>query len=390
MKKLVLLFTMLLATSLAQAAVILQTNEATLELYGNLDSGILVADNLGTVKGTSVMLINSPKLTSKFGVKGAYELGNGTRAGFQFTHMIVPGDGTNGMAAGTGATNAAFNLASFTWLEDPVWGKVSLGRQNSVLYEGTKFLDTRYGTNFGSTLSFWSDSTMFGGTATSKTGVTSLSGSNQVSNAVRYDAPVFKDIKLSGMYVIGAVAGDIDASSRKILSVSYTGIDKLQVGVAGMVSESSAGIITARTIIYGANYKFLTDDKATIAAGWIDLVNPSLADGSANKDFTLTTLTGKYQINPNLALTGGWYKFENNNVETDKATQLSLVADYSLSKSVGIYAGWAQVDNEGGMGVAPMGAGQFNLNSLSTTYPSLIKSAGETQTAVMAGMNISF
>ena len=389
MKKLVLLFAMLLSASMANAAVILQTNDTTLELYGNLDSGVLFGDNLGTNKKSAMILINSPQLTSKFGVKGAYELGDGVRAGFQFTHQILPGDGSNGLAASTGATNQAFNLAAFTWLEDPVWGKISLGRQNSVLYEGTKFLDTRWGTNFGSTLSFWCDSTMFGGSATSKTGMTSLTGSNQVSNAIRYDAPVFKDIKVSGMYVIGEVAGDIDASSKKILSVSYTGIDKLQVGVAGMVSESSAGLITARTIIYGANYRFL-DDKATIAAGWIDLSNPSLADGSANKEFTLKDITGKYQVTPQLAVTGGWYELSNDNVTTDKATQLSLIADYSLSKSVGIYAGWAQIKNEGGMGMAPYGAGQFNLNSISTTYPSVIKSAGETQSAVMAGMIIRF
>ena len=46
--------------------------------------------------------------------------------------------------------------------------------------------------------------------------------------------------------------------------------------------------------------------------------------------------------------------------------------------------------NEGGMGMAPYGAGQFNLNSISTTYPSKIMSAGETQSAVMAGMIIRF
>jgi predicted porin len=143
-----------------------------------------------------------------------------------------------------------------------------------------------------------------------------------------------------------------------------------------------------RTRVLGGNYKFF-DKKATVAVGYITMENPYL-QGAANTDFTLVTVTGKYEFTKDFNIAGGWYKLSDEINDSNSARQLSLTAIYNLSKHTEVYAGWAQMANEGSFGLAPLAQGHLGLNSLSTAYPSKVMNPGQTHDAIMAGMMIRF
>jgi predicted porin len=230
---------------------------------------------------------------------------------------------------------------------------------------------------------------MFGGTATTKSGLVSMDGSNQISNVVRYETPTWQGLTLGGMWAPGGVAGDNSASSKYAATAVYKGIDHLTL-VAGQIwLNDSTGVTTGRTRVLGGNYKFL-DDKAVLAAGYITLENPS-KNGQANSEFTLKDITAKYYITPKFDISGGWYKLDDEVNSANSARQLSLVGNYNIVKNVDIYAGWAQMKNQGGLGLAPLAQGAMSYNSLSSSYSgSVVSQPGQTHDAVMVGMQIRF
>jgi len=388
-KKILVTSIFLALTSTVYAGVETDYNGAKFNIYGNLDVGLASVSGMGATNSTANMVLNSPNYTSRIGFKGEEDLSDSLKAGFKLEHQILPGDGTNGVSAGSGSSNALFNLNSYVFLQSKDYGKLTVGRQNSITYNTLKELDPRGQRNFGALLSFWCDSSNFGGSATSKTGLLNLNGGTQVSNAITYELPTWKGITLQGMYVPGGVAGDNDASSRKALALIYKGIDHLTLVASQIQINNSTGHESGRTTTLGGNYKFL-DDAAIVGLGYIKLENPSVAEGTANSEFTLLSVTGKYNFTKDFSVAGGWYELSDDVNSNNKATQKSIFAMYNLNKHVEVYTGYSQMDNEGSFGFAPMAQGQLNLNSLSTTYPSKVVNPGQTHDAIVAGMTIYF
>ena len=391
MKKLLALLSLVGLTSTANAAV-LSPDPYRIEVSGIIDAGVLFADNLGNNKQSGTIFLNSPNKTSRLTIRASQDLGNGLldddnlRGGFHLEQQILPGDGSQGQSSGTGAANNVFGLAANLWLEDGKLGRITLGRQDSVIYNAQNKIDTRGGWNFGSSLSFWCDGSAFGGTATKKTGINAYNGGNQHSNAIRYDSPDIYGFKLAGEYAPGGVAGNEDASSKQGITVMYSGVKDLLLVAGQMSINDSTGLETGRTTLFGGSYQF---DKLKLAAGYEVLENPS-GHGAANTKFNLKETSMKYNFTDKFYVTGGVYKLSDDINHDNGATQYSLVADYWLSKNMDVYAGYATVDNKGGMGMTPYGNGQFNLNSLSTSYSSKVTVAGQQESAVVLGMMLYF
>jgi len=387
-----------LSLGTANAEVVSQTDKGKLELFGVIDVGFLnvsgvtprtaVATKTQPLEtSTANMLLNSPMLTSYVGVRGTQPLGDGLTAGFVFRHLVLPGDGSTGLSSANGAANAPFTLASNFYLDHPKYGRMTVGRQNTPFYEGTMIMDARGGLNFGSTLSFWSDNSMFGGTATSKSGLVSYTGGNQASNLFRYDSPKLLGSSVSLGYAPGGIAGDVMAGSRKYFMLTNESIKGLTLRLSYLTSQSTAGVDNNESYSVGAKY---VTGPATVAVGYAKLKNPDAANNAANSEYSFRDITGKYDITDRWAVSGGWYRLEDEANKQNTATQWSLVGDYKFSNNVGAYLGWARVNNEGNMGVVGAGTGQLSLNSVSTVYGSIARLPGQTSDAVVLGMFMKF
>jgi predicted porin len=369
-------------------------NDRELKVWGRYDAAVMSVDNVGTANKRATVFLNGGEKTSILGFKFKERLEDGWETGVRYDSTVIPSDGSTGQSSATGAVGAFWSQYAYWYLSNPTYGKLTVGRADGVAYTINKMSDARPGANFGGVNTFWTDNSMFGGTATTKTGMQSLSGGNQVGGILRYDSPAFAGVNVSLGYQPGGVADNDTASTKYDYAVIYkpkgNALDGLQAGFAQHFGYSSAGVLNARTTIVGGNYIFL-DNKANIAGNYITYENPSLVKGTANSDFEQYSLSAKYFITPKWDVNAGWYKLTDNAVDANKATQWSLGTQYYLTKRIMAYADWAQVDNKGGFGFAPFGPGAGNLNSLSTYYSgAMVKNPGQNISAVMVGVQVEF
>lgn len=381
MKKLVL------ATMLASAFGLAQAQSSAVEVYGVMDVGIVNANKVGTNNASSNAFVASPMDTSRIGFRATEDLGGGLKAGFNLESQVAPTNGSQGTSGSSGAANNTFHRAANVQLQGG-FGKIIAGRQlNNVYSLAYNKSDVRGGKNFGSSVIFWNDNSSFGGTSTAKTGLSSMNGTAFMSNAVRYETPVFAGLSGTIAHVTGGVAGDDAASSTTGVSVDYKN-GGLNLVAGYLKQHNSAGAESGRFYTYGGTYAF---GKAKVGAGYSRWQNPA-ATTTANTDFDLVSVSGGYQLTQNLFLSGGYYDIQNKVDSANKAQMYALVADYAFSKRTGIYTGWAQTANKGNMGFSPYGGGSSNINSLagSSQFPSVITTAGQTQSAFVVGMTHKF
>jgi predicted porin len=383
----------LLAAAVGVAQAQTQPTQSPLQIYGNLDVGVVNAGKVGARNGNATMFLNGAMDTSRVGLVTTESLGGGRSAGVHLEGQIMPGDGSQGLTSGAGAANAVFGREAKVFFSDESWGRVLAGRQLSASYQAFSAGDTRGGKNFGSSAIFFADGSSFGGTSTAKTGLGTLTGSTYLSNSVRYETPKFGPVRAIVQRQFGGVAsdsslGDVNASTSTHLALHYN--QGPFNGAVGYRSGTSAtGVTTSRHYSVGGTYDI--NNKWRAGLGYTAIDNPNGAN-AVNTKFDFKVVSARYNISDNLWLTSGHYMLKDKVTTTNGANMTSLVADYSLSKRTGAYVGFAQVANRGSSGIAPYGGGGANLNSLagSTAYPSLMTVAGQTQRALVVGMNHRF
>jgi len=359
-----------------------QPNQSAIQIYGNLDAGIISASNVGTTNSNATMFGNSVMDTSRIGFRGVESLGGGASAGFQLESQIQTGDGTQGLASSNGAASGTFSRAANVFYQGG-FGRIVGGRQLTASYQAVSVGDVRGGKNFGSaTTVMFLDGSSFG----SGTGLGNLSGSSFVSNSFRYDTPTFNGVRGVVQRAFGGVAGDLNASTSTIVAAHY---DKGPLNLASSYRSgtSSTGITTSQSYSLGGKYRY---EKLQVGLGYVNMQNPNGA-GAANTKFDLKMLSAGYNLTPKWTISGGHYILQDKINGRNGAKLNSLVADYALSNRTGIYVGWAQMANSGTSGFSPYGGGSANLNSLaSTQFPSMMRTAGQTQQAIAVGMTHRF
>jgi predicted porin len=364
-----------------------QPNQSAIQIYGNLDAGIISAKNVGANNGNATMFGNSVMDTSRIGFRGVESLGGGTSAGFQLESQIQTGDGTQGLASSNGAASGVFGRAANVFYQGS-FGRIIGGRQLTASYQALSVGDVRGGKNFGSaTTVFFLDGSSFG----SSTGLGNLTGSSFVSNSFRYDTPTFNGVRGVVQRAFGGVAGDgvagdLNASTSTILAAHY---DKGPWNLASTYRSgtNSTGVTTSQLYSLGGKYRY---QKLQVGLGYATIENPNGA-GAANTKFDLKMLSAGYDLTPKWTISGGHYILDDKINGANGAKLTSLVGDYALSKRTGMYVGWAQMANSGSSGFSPYGGGAANLNSLSSTqFPSMMRTAGQTQRAIVAGMTHRF
>ncbi|WP_338641216.1 porin [Burkholderia pyrrocinia] len=320
--------------------------QSSVTLYGVIDTSIAF------VHGNSGQAINSWQMLSgnlqgpRWGLKGTEDLGGGLKAIFQLE---------NGFDVGTGKLNQGgrmFGRQSYVGLDHAQYGTLTLGRQ----YDPTvDMVQAVTGDNY------------FGSIMATPGDVDNNDNSIRVNNAIKYVSPVFAGFQVEGMYALGGVAGHPGQGQTWSAAAAYNngpigvaagflrvqnGSDRTIAsnGTGGWTSPTATGLDVSNNPIVGA---YATAKAINIAqvAGQYAIGPVTFGLGYSNSQYKADGLsaftttekfnTGRafvnYQATPALLL-GLGYAYTKASGDTDaKYHQVSLGADYSLSKRTDVY-----------------------------------------------------
>ncbi len=312
--------------------------QSSVTLYGVLDAGITYTSNVG---GHSNWQQTSGGIDqSRFGLRGAEDLGNGLKAIFTLESGFNLG---NGKFANN---NGMFNRQAFVGLSSN-YGTVTLGRQYDAEQDflaplsatgswgGTSFahfgnldnLNTNGGAAVNNSIKFTSANYAgftFGGTYGFSNQAGGFSNNREYSVGAAYQ---FQGLRVAGSY---AQANNPFSNTSGALD-STTGITAFTGDVA------SGAFVGTRLRTYGAGASY-TFGPATAGLVWTQ----ARLDGNAliptvhQNNYEANV---KYNLTPALGL-GVAYTYTNQNESgvSEHFHQVGAQADYSLSKRTDVYA----------------------------------------------------
>lgn len=172
-----------------------------------MDAGIARISN---IEGAGSTELRSGNLyTSRFGLRGAEDLGAGLKANFNLEA---------GLNADTGATSAPyFNRQSWVGLSSSSFGDISMGRMLPVVNDiATRSLQASYFGNASAALEGAAT-----GAGSSAARFNNMIGGARVDNAIKYQSPLSSGFKVYAMTALGEVSGSSSAGRVLSLASSY-------------------------------------------------------------------------------------------------------------------------------------------------------------------------
>lgn len=381
---------MVAGTALAQNTPAPATPAPNVTVYGLIDMGVMSTNAAGTANGGLTTMVSGIDQTSRIGFRAGEKLDANLSVGIALEGQIDGGSaggvsGNQGLGSSSGSGNALFARASNVFVDHSKFGRLTMGRQGNVLWSDIGSLDGRRMSNFGSITTMIADGSLFGGTATAKTGLSTYTGGPFTSNAMRYDSPRWNGISGSYSRVFGNTAGDQDKSSADIYALRYDNNGMFYGAVGSYKANNSSGNASGSTVWGGAGARVTKD--LTLTASYFDLQNPS-NKGGTNGHFTIQTVGARYALTPKIDLNGAVYQLKDQNNSDNGANFQSTHITYSFSRRTQVYAAASMVQNKGATGIAAYGGGGANLNSLGTS--NALSVAGADQTAYAVGLRHSF
>jgi len=390
MKKTYLALTAMGAFSVAHA-------QSSVTLYGIIDEGINYTSNSG---GHTLYNLSSGVLQgSRFGLRGAEDLGSGLKAIF----VLENGFDVNTGKLGQGGL--MFGRQAYVGVSSSRSGSVTLGRQYDSVVDYVGPLEA---------------GDQWGGYIAAHTGdIDNFNNSYRTNNTVKYTSANYNGLTFGGTYSLGGVAGDFSANQIWSFGAGYNngplvlGAGYLNArtpsnagGLSGNNTSSStasavttpvySGYVSANTYqVIGAAgaYSF---GAATIGATYSNVKFMNLGANGASAfqrgdtaTFNNAEANFKYQLTPALLLGAAFDYTRGNSVTQASGTtnagakyyQAALGADYFLSKRtdlylVGVYQKASGTDSKGENAVA----------AISNLTPSL----SDRQTAVRIAIRHKF
>ena len=365
--------------------------QSSVTLYGLIDAGITYTNNQHTAPGqghSNVQMTSGSVNGSRFGLRGAEDLGGGLKAIFTLENGFGINDGT--MKQGS----RLFGRQAFVGLASEQFGAVTLGRQydSMVDYVGPLALT---GTQYGGTQfahPFDNDN---------------LNNSFRVNNSVKYQSANYGGLKFGGLYGFSNQA-DGFANNRVYsagASYSFAGFNLaaayLQLNSNGATSGAafnSGGAVSSDNTFFagrqqtwgaGANYTFgpataglvYTQTNLSslngIGAGASGITGGVGLNGSS-AHFQNFEANARYALTPALSVAGS-YTYTRASLEGQRPhwNQFNLQTAYALSKRTDVYlqGEYQQVSDNSVVNA--------NINGLNA-------SANEKQVAVTAGLRHRF
>lgn len=333
--------------------------QSSVTLYGTIDTSItyirhasghdslwsLNNSNLGNLSGT------------RWGLKGSEDLGGGLKAIFQLENGFNPSNGALGQGG------KIFGRQAFVGLSSDQGGTLTLGRQYDPLVDLIQPITAD--NYFGSVFATAGD-------------VDNYDNSFRVNNAVKYATPIWSGLQVEAMYSFGGVAGATGAQQSYSAAVGYTN-GPLALAGGYFHAANSPASLGVRTTGWASTADGGTFD-GPINLGYASAASLSIArvagqftmspltfglgysnaryapDGSSVFGSTEKYNTGQgfvnFQAGPALLLGLGYSYTHGNGDTTATYHQVSVGADYSLSKRTDFYltAAWQHAHGSTGDG----------------------------------------
>jgi len=372
--------------------------QSSVTLYGLADAGILYNNNNGGHSQVALSTANS----SRFGLRGAEDLGGGLSAIFTLENGYTISNGT--MSQG----GLLFGRKAFVGLSSSQYGTITAGRQYSASNDQTS--------QFASGAD-WAASGL--GYGTRAADVDNVDTSNRIQNSIKYTSPTISGVTVGLLYSLGGVAGDFSRNQVWDASVGYAN-GPLHLGVGymytkdpyyatfgnqgnsstltggtnnnmpsrtfgGYASAGSQGILTA-----GGSYAF---GPATVALLYSNTQFKNLGSLTPNGSpfgalysggtatFNSGELNVKYQLTPALMLAGAYIYTHNSGAGpfgSAHYNQVNLGTVYSLSKRTSLYLTGFFEDAAGTDSTGRAAVANFSGSTASTTQRAVAAIAGIT------------
>ena len=321
--------------------------QSSVTLYGLIDAGLTYTNNQN---GSHNFKMTSGAVNgSRWGLRGAEDLGGGLKAIFVLENGFNIGNGQ------LGQNSREFGRQAFVGLSSNQYGAVTLGRQYDSMVDYVAPLALT-GTQYGGTQfahPFDNDN---------------LDNSFRVNNSVKYTSVDYAGFKFGGQYGFSNEADGFADNRQYSVGASYNygplniaaGYMQLNNSVtpAGAINNTSGAVAGDNTFVAGLqrtfgaglNYAFgpatvgfvFTQTKLEDASG---ISGAAVGNGGGTLQLTDNyarfnnyELNGRYALTPALSLSGA-YTYTDARLDGAKPSfhQFSLQTAYSLSKRTDVY-----------------------------------------------------
>ncbi|MCK9509066.1 MAG: porin [Pigmentiphaga sp.] len=294
-------------------------------LYGQVDAGFVYdkTDGQSAIKGINSGVLGS----SRFGLRGSEDLGNGLKANFQLE---------NGFSADTGADNASFfDRAAWVGLSGG-FGEVRLGHQDSLGFNWFRGAVNPFGNAY-----------LQGQSAT----VFNVNGTaDRFSNSVFYHSPKFSGFQFGAGYSFNVAGGEAAGSSNNndaySLGLRYNQGPLLAVATYEEQDSTAAQAGSARkNFQIGAAYDF---NVVKLHAGFGLLKNANYVSASEDQKSYLLGISAPLGAGK---IKATYQRVDNANVNRGRPDSsidgFAVGYDYALSKRTVAYALFNQYSDVG-------------------------------------------
>ncbi|MBN3803107.1 porin [Paraburkholderia sp. Ac-20336] len=291
--------------------------QSSVTLYGLMDAGITYTNNVesGKTHGADLQFTSGSAQGDRWGLRGAEDLGDQEKIIFVLENGFQLSNG----ALGQGGLE--FGRQAYVGGAGP-WGTLTLGRQFDFI--GDQMFAYAIGANTPAGLLAWSLPAYAAGGYSLDNRV----WGDQVNNAVKYMSPVVAGFSAGAMFGFGNTPGSIAASSSQAYIVNYRqGSFSASLAYFGQHDVKTGG--NSREFAGGASYEIG-------AAKMFAMLTDVRLTGGDQARATTAEAGMTYRLTPALML-GGGAQFQKRNNGLGSANQLTLVSDYSLSKSTDVY-----------------------------------------------------
>jgi len=324
--------------------------QSSVTLYGLIDAGLTYTNNQG---GSHNFQATSGSVDeSYFGLRGAEDIGGGTKAIFTLEEGF---NITNGKQDNQ---NSAFSRQAFVGLSNDKFGTVTIGRQYDAVVDTLGPLSLT-GTDGGGVVAahpFDNDN---------------LNGTFSVNNSVKYQSVAYGGLQFEGQY------GFSNNSSNRAYSVGATYARNGLTAAAGYMQLNNSGtalnngavgndaqFVSGRQQTWGAGTSYtvgnaqagvlFTQTRVNNATGINPVASNSLTLSNGNVRFNNYEVNGSYHITPAVSVSGA-YTFTDARIDgvSPKYNQVTVQTDYALSKRTDVYVQgeYQRVNNTGASGI---------------------------------------
>ncbi|QGZ64235.1 porin [Paraburkholderia acidisoli] len=327
--------------------------QSSVTLYGVIDESIQWAHNVDTAGQNKnlVGLVGGNLSGDRWGLKGTEDLGGGLKAIFQLENGFNLNNGKLGSYNGN---TALFGRQAFVGLAHDQFGTVTLGRQYDPLVDLVQPLT---GDNY------------FGSTFATPGDIDNNDNSSRTNNAIKYTSPVLSGFQFEGMYALGGVAGSTGSGQSWGAAATY-GIGSFNAAAGYFRMDNSSNPANRLTANGGwastATSDNVFQDGTVITEQFASAKSVGIAsvagqyvagpftlglrysnvqvkpDGYSTFQSTERYNVGGaflgYQLNPALLLGLGYIYTHAAGDTSSSYHQVSLGADYNLSKRTDLYA----------------------------------------------------